>query len=238
MNEKLYVFYKSHIFSEFGPLCLCPFCYVIRFYDKVFFLKNFIQKFIFFRSSQISTASDEVMYEAVAQVSSQSNAATVVKSTSSNSDDTPPVRPPPPAASKVEQALRMIPRLEDKYDVASNLDELVTAQAETRSEANSYTSSVSSKVTQQSSNYSSMSSKSMTTNKNQLQQQQTTSSSQGSMISNQSSVKTLKDSSYSTASSIASTTKTASSAENQNFGKNSEVAYSKFIDSLTRANEQ
>merc|ERR1719384_1052663 len=62
----------------------------------------------------------------------------------------------------------------------------------------------------------------MTTNKNQLQQQQTTSSSQGSMISNQSSVKTLKDSSYSTASSIASTTKTASSAENQNFGKNSE----------------
>ena len=224
-------------FSEISPLCICPFCYVIRFHDIVFFLNLFIQKFIFFRSSQISTASDEVMYEAVAQVSSQSNAATVVKSTS-NSDDTPPVRPPPPAASKVEQALRMIPRLEDKYDVASNLDELVTAQAETRSEANSYTSSVSSKVTQQSSNYSSMSSKSMTTNKNQLQQQQTTSSSQGSMISNQSSVKTLKDSSYSTASSIASTTKTASSAENQNFGKNSEVAYSKFIDSLTRANEQ
>ena len=224
-------------FSEISPLCLCPFCYVIRFHDIVFFLNLFIQKFIFFRSSQISTASDEVMYEAVAQVSSQSNAATMVKSTS-NSDDTPPVRPPPPAASKVEQALRMIPRLEDKYDVASNLDELVTAQAETRSEANSYTSSVSSKVTQQSSNYSSMSSKSMTTNKNQLQQQQTTSSSQGSMISNQSSVKTLKDSSYSTASSIASTTKTASSAENQNFGKNSEVAYSKFIDSLTRANEQ
>ena len=225
------------LFSEISPLCICPFCYVIRFHDIVFFLNLFIQKFIFFRSSQISTASDEVMYEAVAQVSSQSNAATVVKSTS-NSDDTPPVRPPPPAASKVEQALRMIPRLEDKYDVASNLDELVTAQAETRSEANSYTSSVSSKVTQQSSNYSSMSSKSMTTNKNQLQQQQTTSSSQGSMISNQSSVKTLKDSSYSTASSIASTTKTASSAENQNFGKNSEVAYSKFIDSLTRANEQ
>ena len=204
-------------------------------FDFTIFFSNFF--FTNFRSSQISTASDEVMYEAVAQVSSQSNAATVVKSTS-NSDDIPPVRPPLPAASKVEQALRMIPRLEDKYDVASNLDELVTAQAETRSEANSYTSSVSSKVTQQSSNYSSMSSKSMTTNKNQLQQQQTTSSSQGSMISNQSSVKTLKDSSYSTASSIASTTKTASSAENQNFGKNSEVAYSKFIDSLTRANEQ
>ena len=181
------------------------------------------------------------MYEAVAQVSSQSNAATVKSTTGSqltgSGDPAPPERPPLPTTSKVEQALRMIPRLEDKYDVASNLDELVTAQAETRSEA-SYTSSVSSKVTQQSSNYSSMSSKSMTTNKNQLQQQQTTSSSQGSMISNQSSVKTLKDSSYSTASSIASTTKTASSAENQNFGKNSEVAYSKFIDSLTRANEQ
>ena len=235
--KKMYSSINCTFFSEISPLCLCPFCYVIRFHDIVFFLNLFIQKFIFFRSSQISTASDEVMYEAVAQVSSQSNAATVVKSTS-NSDDTPPVRPPPPAASKVEQALRMIPRLEDKYDVASNLDELVTAQAETRSEANSYTSSVSSKVTQQSSNYSSMSSKSMTTNKNQLQQQQTTSSSQGSMISNQSSVKTLRDSSYSTASSIASTTKTASSAENQNFGKNSEVAYSKFIDSLTRANEQ
>ena len=175
------------------------------------------------------------MYEAVAQVSSQSNAATVKSTTgsqltgsSTSGDPAPPERPPLPTTSKVEQALRMIPRLEDKYDVASNLDELVTAQAETRSEA-SYTSSVSSKVTQQSSNYSSMSSKSM---KNQ-QQQQTTTSSQGSMISNQSSVKTLKDSSYSTASSIAS-----SKTSTENFGKNSEVAYSKFIDSLTRANEQ
>ena len=218
------------------------------------FFSNFSLKNLYFRSSQISTTSDEVMYEAVAQVSSQSNAATV-KSTSSGpappersgpappekwtSDDPAPARPPPPtntskAASKVEQALRMIPRLEDKYDVASNLDELVniSAQAsETRSEA-SYTSSVSSKVTQQSSNYSSMSSKSREMTKNQ-QQTTGTGSSQGSMISNQSSVKTLKDSSYSTASSIAS-----SKTSTENFGKNSEVAYSKFIDSLTRANEQ
>merc|ERR1719412_2477322 len=51
----------------------------------------------------------------------------------------------------------------------------------------------------------------------QQQQQQTTTSSQGSMISNQSSVKTLKDSSYSTASSIAS-----SKTSTENFGKNSE----------------
>ena len=74
------------------------------------------------RSSQLSV--DEVMYEAVAQVSS-SNTATVVSSTSHVASGSqqqvsglPPVQPHP---SKVEAALRMIPRLEDKYDIASGL---------------------------------------------------------------------------------------------------------------------
>ena len=125
------------------------------------------------RSSQISAASaDEIMYEATAQVtSSTANTAQIVTTTQQPQN-------------------RIIPRLEDKYEINAALDELVAH--ETHSES-SYTSSVqqaslSSRSTQQSA-YSSMTASSSTT----MKQSET------------SSVKTLKDSSYSTASSTTST---------------------------------
>ena len=134
------------------------------------------------RSSQISSA-DEVMYEATAQVTSSTNTAQVVTMSQQQSSHT--------ATEQQQQTnSRMIPRLEDKYEISAGLDELVAQ--ETVSEAASFTS-VSSKVTHQS-NYSSMS----TTSSATVKAQQLTGNSETS------SVKTMRDSSYSTSSSVTS----------------------------------
>ena len=146
------------------------------------------------RSSQLSAASNDdndVMYEATAQVMTSN-------------------------AQAAQQ--RIIPRLEDKYQINAALDELAAASAtaETHSEAASYTSSVqqssmSSRTTQQSEAYSSMTSASSSTVK--------------SAAVKAASIKSGKDSSYSTCSSVSSSSFQQQSSSEMVHGNVLEVSF-------------
>lgn len=130
--------------------------------------------------------SQQIMYEAHAQVSSSS----------SNAD------------SKARQKV-MIPRLEDKYGVSAGLDELVVAETQSMGVASeeSFASSHTVSSSHQS-GYSSLMSASTVTGSTTAREMTTQAaasstmkqSSQQSLISQQSSSKTMQDSSYSTAS--------------------------------------